>query len=79
MRKYRTKDGLVVGKCDAPDTPNKRLRLAKGLKGSALAEELLHEMIHGAAWHIDEKFVRQFAEDYRVAAEQFGLFDLDSR
>lgn len=75
MRRYRTKAGVVVGKCDPPDKPDRTLKLAKGLKGADLAEELLHEMIHAAQWHVTEEFVREFAADYRRAAEQLGLFN----
>jgi len=75
FKRYTIKgDIVIVGDCSSPNEKNKRLRLAKGLKGSALAEELLHEMLHAAGWHVTEEYIKEFSSDYRKAAEKFDLF-----
>lgn len=59
------------GECDPPDQTNKAIRVLKRLSGEERMEVAIHEMVHAAGWHIDEKFVEQFAAD--VARNLFKL------
>lgn len=51
------------GECDAPDTPNKEIRISSKLRGEERLNVLIHEMVHAAGWHLDEEFVDQFGTD----------------
>jgi hypothetical protein len=57
-------DGLAVdGTCDPPGTPNKRIRIRKGLKGRDLIETIIHEVLHAGCWDLDEMAVREMSAD----------------
>jgi len=43
------------GDCDAPETPNKTIRIKQGLDPKDELETLIHEMLHATDWHKDEK------------------------
>lgn len=63
------------GECDDPSTPNKEIRIRDGLKGEQRLEVIIHEHLHAAAWHVDEKFVKQFAEDLARNLTKLGYTD----
>lgn len=63
------------GECDDPSTKNKELRIRKGLKGEQKLEVLIHEHLHAAGWHIDEKFVKKFSEDVARNLTKLGYRD----
>ncbi len=66
---------LSRGECDDPTTPNKEIRVLGKLKGEERLEVLIHEQLHAAGWHIDEKFVKQFAEDVARNLTKLGWHD----
>lgn len=51
------------GECDSPTEPKKEIRISNQLIGEERLEVLIHEQLHAAQWHLDEEFVRRFAED----------------
>lgn len=51
------------GRCDAPDIPKRKIRLRRGLRGDVLLETVIHEVVHAAAFHVDEEYVSEFAAD----------------
>lgn len=51
------------GRCDAPEIPNRRICLRKSLRGDDLLETVIHEVVHAAAFHVDEEYVTEFAAD----------------
>ncbi len=63
------------GECDPPDAPKKEIRIRERLKGEQKLEVIIHEHLHAAAWHVDEKFVKQFAEDLARNLTKLGYSD----
>jgi len=63
------------GECDDPCQPKKEIRIRERLKGEQKLEVLIHEMTHAAGWHIDEKFVEQFAKDLARNLTKLGYTD----
>lgn len=51
------------GTCDAPEIPNRRICLRSSLRGDVLLETVIHEVVHAAAFHVDEEYVSEFAAD----------------
>jgi len=74
-------EGLATrGVCEAPDLPNKEIRIDVELQGEELLEVLIHEQLHALFWYMDEEFVDQGAKDlarslwrigYRVGGDFF--------
>lgn len=60
------------GECDAPDKPNKEIRISSRIGGQHELEILLHEMLHAAGWHIDEEFVGRSAADMARVLYRLG-------
>ncbi len=60
------------GDCDPPGE-NRVIRIRKSLRGEERMEVLLHEFVHLAGWHIDEEFVRRFAEDAARELTKLGF------
>ena len=60
------------GDCDPPAAPGKEIRVESSLRDEERLEVVLHELVHAAAWHIDEEFVGQFAEDVARALWRLG-------
>lgn len=63
------------GECDPPDQKNKAIRVLRNLTGEERMEVTIHEQIHAAGWHIDEKFVEQFAADLARNLFKLGFKD----
>jgi hypothetical protein len=63
------------GECDHPTTKKKELRVRARLKGEERLEVIVHEHLHAAGWHIDEKFVKQFAQDLARNLTKLGYHD----
>lgn len=63
------------GECDPPDQPKKEIRVLSRLTDEERMEVLIHEMLHAASWHIDEKFVEQFAADAARNLTKLGFKD----
>lgn len=63
------------GDCDPPTRPNKEIRVRSTLSGEERLEVLIHEMLHAAGWHIDERFVEEFACDAARALWRLGYRD----
>lgn len=61
-----------LGDCDPPSQPNKEIRVRSTLSGEERLDVLIHEMVHAAGWHIDERFVNQFASDLARALWRLG-------
>ncbi len=55
--------GKNHGTCGHPESPEKQIRVEQGLRGEALLEVVIHEVLHAANWHLDEEFVTEFASD----------------
>jgi hypothetical protein len=53
------------GECDPPDAKGKSIRIAKYLRRHprALAETIIHEILHAADWWKDEVWIEQLCED----------------
>jgi hypothetical protein len=60
------------GDCDAPTRAKKEIRIDTGLRGEERLEVIIHEMVHGAGWHIDEAFVEWFSHDAARALWRLG-------
>lgn len=52
-----------IGECDAPDTPNKQIRINSRCPRSRHLEAVIHEVTHAFFWNLDEEPVDQFAKD----------------
>jgi hypothetical protein len=63
------------GTCDPPSAPGKEIRISSSLRGEERLEVLIHELLHGAGWHIDESFVEQFASDAARVLWRLGYRD----
>lgn len=63
------------GECDPPDKPNKEIRVLERLVGEERLEVLVHEMLHAASWHLDEEYVKQFAQDMARNLTKLGYTD----
>jgi hypothetical protein len=61
-----------LGRSDTPDTVDKKLRIWQGAKGQDRLETVIHECLHGAAWHIDEEFVSEFSRDLGIILWKLG-------
>jgi len=61
LGRRRSKDG----ECDAPDSPNKKIRIGKHLhnRPRRLLEVIIHECLHAADWHKDDAWVETVSED----------------
>ncbi len=59
-------DASVVGYCEPPDTPHKRIVVDGSLTGRDRLEVILHELLHGAHWQIDEDVIEIAAHAYAV-------------
>ena len=55
--------GDTRGICDAPHVRNKKIRVLDSLQGEELIEVLIHEMLHGGLWVIDEEIVHYLGKD----------------
>ena len=54
----------VLGQCDPPDTPGKRIAVRANLTGERRLEVLLHELLHAANWdQFSEEWVSELARD----------------
>lgn len=65
------------GECDPPDETGKEIRIDQAARGKQLLDNLIHEMIHAAFWHIDEEYVTKLATD--MAREIMPYIDLIAR
>lgn len=63
------------GECDHPCSPNKKIRIWKGLKEEEKLEVLIHEMLHAAFWHLDEEYVEKAAKDIAKVLWRLGYND----
>ena len=52
-----------AGDCDAPDTPNKEIRVDSRPEGERQLEVLIHECRHAADWTRDEEYIAAEARD----------------
>lgn len=52
-------DGII----DAPDIPNKHLKINSKLRGKKELETILHEALHGCIWNLSEEDIQQTGED----------------
>ena len=69
----RLQDGRQArGWCDDPATVGKKIRVRDGMSDEETLEVVIHEMTHGAGWHIDEAFVTQFSIDVARAVTKLG-------
>jgi hypothetical protein len=72
-RLKRLPDGRQArGWCDQPDTKSKKIRIRSGMDDEETLDTVVHEMLHGAGWHIDEEFVTQFSRDVAAAITRLG-------
>jgi hypothetical protein len=53
----------VDGECDPPNVPNKEIRIKSKLRDERLLAVLLHEMLHGGLWDIEEVAVDNLSSD----------------
>lgn len=51
------------GEIDSPKMKGKEIRIDSRLEGEEELEVLIHEMLHGAYWFIDEEYVDRAAKD----------------
>lgn len=56
-------DACEDGDIDAPNIADKKIRIRHGLSDKKLMEVLIHEIAHGANWHLDEEWIHEFAHD----------------
>ena len=49
--------------CEAPETPNRTIRILRGLRGKRLLTALLHEGIHAVDWNKSEREVDLWARN----------------
>jgi hypothetical protein len=72
---YSQEGMKTLGQCDPPDTPNKKIKVLKSLKGQERLEVLIHEMLHAADWYKDESWIEQIAHDIAHALHKLGYED----
>lgn len=51
------------GDIDAPETPNKEIRICSTLSGEEELEVIIHELRHAADWWRDEQVIEREARD----------------
>lgn len=56
-------NGVDLGVTEAPDVPNKRILVRKGLREEKELEILIHEFLHACFWQIDEDEIYTSAKD----------------
>ena len=63
----------AVGRIDGPFVKGKRIYLQRGQTMEGVFDTLLHEMVHGAGWHLAEDWVHSFANDVTKAIKKLGF------
>jgi hypothetical protein len=51
------------GECDDPTSPDKHIKIKRGLSDRETLETVIHEALHAADWHKDESWIEQVAGD----------------
>ena len=69
---FKKMRGDYLGKCDAPDTHGKQIRISKDLEGLEKLDVILHELLHAADWHQDEEWVEETAMEVSCVLWKLG-------
>ena len=64
--------GDYLGKCDSPDTTDKKIRISKELEGVEELDVTIHELLHAADWYKDEEWVAQTATELSCILWKLG-------
>lgn len=64
--------GKFEGDCSPPSEPNRRIRVLNKMKGEPELDVLIHEMLHGCLWDIDEGVITETASDIAHALWRMG-------
>ena len=64
--------GDYLGKCDAPDTNDKKIRISKNLEEVEELDVLIHELLHAADWYKDEEWVERTASEIAKVLWKLG-------
>jgi hypothetical protein len=67
--------GDADGDCESPRLPNRTpiIRIRKGMTPDRMLEVVLHEMLHGCLWDMDEKTIDQTAKSLRQSLYKMGF------
>jgi hypothetical protein len=76
---FRKMRGDYLGRCDAPDTHGKKIRISKDLEKLEELDVILHELLHAADWHKDEEWVEQTASEISHVLWKLGWRKIDER
>lgn len=68
----RLKPSTVGGDCDSPDTPNKAIRIVRGLHPKEEGRIITHEILHCGEWNFDESWVDDFSRDLNEIQWRLG-------
>jgi hypothetical protein len=60
------------GDCDAPDVPNKKIRIASDTRGRVRLETYIHEFLHASCWVLTDEAVEQAGHDIARALWRLG-------
>lgn len=55
--------GNLIGDCDSPDTPGKKIRIRSGLSEFDELDVMIHELLHISDWTKDETWVEETATE----------------
>ena len=69
---FRKANG-VLGICEAPAVPFKKIIIDADLEGEELLEVLIHEQLHACFWNIDEEDVSESARDIARNLTRLGF------
>jgi hypothetical protein len=53
----------LYGWCSSPDSKGKLIQIRETLKGEAMLDTIIHEMMHARHWDLSEETVCEFATD----------------
>lgn len=63
------------GRCDSPDTPNKKIRINPNVKRNDIhyLDVVLHELLHAAHWNLSEEAVEEYATNAAQLLYKLGF------
>lgn len=72
LGRFRYGERRVVGLCDPPSHPGKKILIDNRLENRDLLEVLLHEMLHAVDWQQSEEAIAEQAHDISVVLWKLG-------
>lgn len=64
--------GQLVGDCDSPESPDKKIRIKSGLSEQEELDVIIHELLHISDWSKDESWVEETATEISKILYKLG-------